>query len=150
MAAYCQEVRRLEDKFNGLELNHIPMRLNETAVMLAKAASGREPVPTGVFSSDQHKPSVHYEGPAWTNDGPSDLALGADQPMALSDPEVMELEEDPTTDPDPWDDWRILYLDYLLCDMLPTDKIEAQWFARHAKSFILVEGELYKQSHTRI
>jgi hypothetical protein len=23
MAAYCQEVRRLEDKFDGLELNHI-------------------------------------------------------------------------------------------------------------------------------
>ena len=24
MAAYCQEVRQLEDKFDGLELNHIP------------------------------------------------------------------------------------------------------------------------------
>ena len=29
MAAYYQEVRRLEDKFNGLELNHMPRRLNE-------------------------------------------------------------------------------------------------------------------------
>ena len=29
MAAYCQEVRQLEDKFNGLELNHIPRHLNE-------------------------------------------------------------------------------------------------------------------------
>jgi hypothetical protein len=24
MAAYCQEVRKLEDKFDGLELSHIP------------------------------------------------------------------------------------------------------------------------------
>ena len=40
MAAYCQEVRRLEDKFNGLELNHIPRCLNEAADALAKAASG--------------------------------------------------------------------------------------------------------------
>jgi hypothetical protein len=24
MVAYCQEVRKLEDKFDGLELNHIP------------------------------------------------------------------------------------------------------------------------------
>ena len=24
MAAYCQEVRQLEDKFDSLELNHIP------------------------------------------------------------------------------------------------------------------------------
>ena len=62
MAAYCQEVRWLEDKFDGLELNHIPRRLNEAADALAKAAAGREPVPTGVFTSDQHKPSVRYEG----------------------------------------------------------------------------------------
>ena len=54
MAACYQEVRWLEDKFDGLELNHIPRRLNEAANALAKAASGREPVPTGVFASDQH------------------------------------------------------------------------------------------------
>ena len=52
MAAYCQEVRRLEDKFDGLELNHIPRRLNEAAEALPEAASGRELVPTGVFASD--------------------------------------------------------------------------------------------------
>ena len=40
MATYCQEVRRLEDKFDGLELNHIPRRLNEAANALVKAASG--------------------------------------------------------------------------------------------------------------
>jgi ribonuclease HI len=31
MEAYCDEVRRLEDKFYGLELNHITRRYNETA-----------------------------------------------------------------------------------------------------------------------
>ena len=46
IAAYCQEVRQLEDKFDGLELNHIPRHLNEAADALAKMASGREPVPT--------------------------------------------------------------------------------------------------------
>ena len=40
MEAYCQEFRRLEDKFDGLELNHIPRRLNEAADTLAKAVSG--------------------------------------------------------------------------------------------------------------
>jgi ribonuclease HI len=34
--AYCDEVRRLEDKFYGLELNHIARRYNETANELAK------------------------------------------------------------------------------------------------------------------
>ena len=52
MVAYCREVHQLEDKFDGLELNHIPRRLNEAADALAKAASSREPVPTGIFASD--------------------------------------------------------------------------------------------------
>ena len=97
MEAYCQEVRWLEDRFDGLELNHIPRCLNEVANALAKAASSREPVPMGVFASNQHKPSVSYEGSKWANNGPSDLALGADQPMASPGPDVMELEEDPAT-----------------------------------------------------
>jgi ribonuclease HI len=45
MEAYCDEVRRLEDKFYGLELNHVTRRYNETADELAKIASGRTTVP---------------------------------------------------------------------------------------------------------
>ena len=44
----------------------------------------------------------------------------------------------------------MLYLDYLLHDTLPTDKTEARRLACRAKSFVLVEGKLYKQSHTGI
>jgi ribonuclease HI len=40
MEAYCDEVRCLEDKFHGLELNHVARRYNETADELAKIASG--------------------------------------------------------------------------------------------------------------
>ena len=61
MAVYCQVFRQLEDKFDGLELNHILRWLNEAADTLAKMASNREPVPTDVFTSEQHKPLVHYE-----------------------------------------------------------------------------------------
>ena len=39
MAAYCHEVRQLEDKFDGLKLNHISRRLNEAVNTLAKMAS---------------------------------------------------------------------------------------------------------------
>ena len=53
MDAYCREVRQLEDKFDGLELNHIPRCLNVAANVLAKTASGQEPVLMGVFTSDQ-------------------------------------------------------------------------------------------------
>ena len=56
MATYCQEVCQLEDKFDGLKLNHIPRRHNEAANALAKMVFGLEPVPMGIFTSDQYKP----------------------------------------------------------------------------------------------
>jgi ribonuclease HI len=52
MEAYCNEVRRLEDKFYGLELNHVARRYNETTDELAKIASGRTTVPPNVFFRD--------------------------------------------------------------------------------------------------
>jgi hypothetical protein len=61
MEAYCDEVRRLEDKFYGLELNHIARRYNKTADELAKIASGRTTVPPDVFSRDLHQPSVKID-----------------------------------------------------------------------------------------
>ena len=61
MDVYCLEVCQLEDKYDGLKLNHIPRCLNKAADALAKTASGREPVSTGVFASDQYKHLVRYE-----------------------------------------------------------------------------------------
>ena len=91
-----------------------------------------------------------YEGSEHAEVGPSDPAPRADPPTIPSDPEVMELEEDPAAKPNPLDDWRTPYLDYLLRDTLPMDKTEARRLARRAKSFVLVEGELYKRSHIGI
>jgi ribonuclease HI len=61
MEAYCDEVRRLEDKSHGLELNHVARRYNETADELAKIASGRTMVPPNVFSRDIYQPSVKLD-----------------------------------------------------------------------------------------
>ena len=96
-------------------------------------------MPTGVFASDQYKPLVHYKEPEQTGDAPPALGSGANQPSALSDPEVMELDEDPATESDPLADWRTPYLDYILDEALPTDKTEARRLARRAKSFVLLE-----------
>ncbi|XP_066381187.1 uncharacterized protein [Miscanthus floridulus] len=39
MEAYCKLVRHLEDKFDGLELNHVARKFNEAADKLARMAS---------------------------------------------------------------------------------------------------------------
>jgi len=101
MAAYCQEVHQLEHKFDGLKLNHILRRLNEAVDALVKTVSGRETMPTGIFTSDQYKPSVRYKEPEHAGDRPPALGSGTNQPSAPSNPEVMELDEDPTIEPDP-------------------------------------------------
>ena len=62
----------------------------------------------------------------------------------------MELDEDPSIEPDPLADWTMPYLNYLLHEVLPTDKMEARRLARRTKSFVIIEGECYKRSHTRI
>ena len=64
--------------------------------------------------------------------------------MAPSDLEVMELNEDPMIEPDPLDDWMTPYLAYLLREALPMDKTEARRLMRRAKSFVVIEGELYR------
>ena len=56
MEAYCNAVRRLEDKFDGLELNHVPRKYNEDTDELAKIASGRTTVPPNIFAHDISKP----------------------------------------------------------------------------------------------
>ena len=62
----------------------------------------------------------------------------------------MELVKDPVAEPDPPTDWRTSYLDYLLHEVLPADKMKARRLTRRAKSFIIIKGDLYKCSHTRI
>ena len=39
MEAYCNAVRRHEDKFDGLELNHVPCKYNEDGDKMAKIVS---------------------------------------------------------------------------------------------------------------
>jgi hypothetical protein len=58
MEAYYKEVWCLEDKFHGLELNHIVCKYNEAADELAKITSSRTTVPPDVFLRDLHEPSV--------------------------------------------------------------------------------------------
>jgi ribonuclease HI len=149
MEAYCDEVRHLENKFFGLELNHIARRYNETADELAKIASRRTTVPPDVFSRDLHQPSVK------TDDTPEPEKVSAlpevpsAQPEASSAPEGEALRvEEERNGVTPNRNWQTLYLQYLHRGELPLDRAEAQQLARRAKSFVLLgDGkELYHRS----
>jgi hypothetical protein len=58
MVVYHRAVHLLEDKFDGLELNHITRRFNKATDELAMLASDQEPVPSRIFASNLHKPLV--------------------------------------------------------------------------------------------
>ena len=82
MTAYYQEVRKLEDKFQGIELHHVPRRDNDAADFLAKLAAKRDPSPSGVFINDIHEPSTCIsEGPDQTRPN-GQPALGGSDPDA--------------------------------------------------------------------
>jgi ribonuclease HI len=139
MKAYCDEVRCLEDKFYGLELNHIARRYNEIADELAKIASARTMVPSNIFTRDIYQPSVKFD------DAPEPDETSAVEGEAFR----IEGERNGVT---PNTNWQTLYLQYLLRGELPLDKAEARRLARRAKSFVLLgdEEELYHHSPSGI
>jgi ribonuclease HI len=146
MEAYCDEVRRLEDKFHGLELNHVARRYNETADELAKIASGRTTVPPDVFSRDIYQPSVKLDDAP----EPDETSAQPEVPSA-AEGEALHIEEE-RNGVAPNQNWQTPYLQYLLRGELPLDKAEARRLARRAKSFVLLgdEKELYHRSPSGI
>jgi hypothetical protein len=162
MEAYCKAVRSLEDKFYGIELNHVPRRYNEEADELAKIASGR--IPPNVFARDIAQPSVAFEPHPSSHDGPS----GAPSNPAGAEP----IDEDPSNEayvlsllegygsheadamdiePAPaQEDCREKYIAWIARGELPADRAAARRVARMAKSFALVNGELYKRTASGI
>jgi ribonuclease HI len=146
MEAYCDEVRRLEDKFYGLELNHIARRYNETADELVKIASGRTTVPPDVFSRDIHQPSVKTDDTLEPEE-----ALAQPEASSAAEDEALRVEGE-RNGVTPNRNWQTPYLQYLHRGELPLDKAEARRLAWRAKSFALLgdEKELYHRSPSGI
>jgi hypothetical protein len=149
MEAYCEEVRCLEDKFHGLELNHIARRYNEATDELAKIASSQTTVPPDVFTRDLHQPSVNIRADGGVDGLSLDPLPEAEAPS--TEAEAMQVEgSTPPANPEP--NWRIPYLDHLTRGDLPSDKIEARRIAPRAKSFVIFgdSRELYRRSPTGV
>jgi hypothetical protein len=127
MEAYCDEVQRLEDKFYGLEQNHIARRYNETADELAKIASGRTMVPPDVFTRDLHQPSVKIDDTPEPEKASALPEAPSAQPEVPSAPEgeALRVEEERNGVP-PNRNCQTPYLQYLHRGELPLDRAEAR------------------------
>ena len=58
MEAYVDEVRKLEEHFDGLQMEHIPRAQNDIADGLSKCAALKLPVEPGIFVLKLTQPSV--------------------------------------------------------------------------------------------
>jgi hypothetical protein len=124
MDAYCLEVRKLENKFYGLEFHRVVRDNNIAADVLSKLGSTRAQVPAGIFVHELHVPSIPELAPPTT--------VPAHPPAGQ---EVMMIDVD----------WRSPFIDYLSEQKVPSDKNLAEQLIRHAKSYVLVGDKLYRQ-----
>ncbi|XP_039818524.1 uncharacterized protein LOC120681030 [Panicum virgatum] len=103
MDAYCLEVRKLENKFSGLEFHHVIRENNVATDVLSKLGSTRAQVPAGVFVHELHKPSIPEPAPTPPTTNPVPLETSQ---------EVMMIDVD----------WRKPFIDYLKDHLVPFDK----------------------------
>jgi hypothetical protein len=138
----------------------VPRRYNEEADELAKITSGRITIPPNVFAWDIIKPSVDLDPNPSSREEPSGAPSSptGTEPMdehpsneayvlpllevyGADEAEAMETEPVPNTG-----DWRDKYIAWMDRGELPSDRSEARRITRMAKSFTLVDGELYKRA----
>jgi hypothetical protein len=120
-------VRKLENKFSGLEVHHVLREHNVGADLLSKLGSTRAQE-AGVFIQELKQPSIKSSPHVTTDAGPQ-------QP----DREVMMLGED----------WREAYIDFIRDHRLPAGmdarSAEAARVMRRSKGFVLVDSKLYRR-----
>ena len=133
MTGYCNAVRKLENKFEGLELHHIPRLKNQAADDLAKIGSKREPIPSNVFLEHLHTPSVQDD--PFTEEPPqpkSSTDLTEVEILAVVNLVMEALVITP--------DWTVPYTAYILRKELLQDEEEAGQIIRRSKAFTVIRG----------
>jgi ribonuclease HI len=140
MAAYLEEVRKIEKRFMGMELQHIPHSDNSEADEIAKRASRREPQIPGIFEEWLLKPSAT---PLIVSPAVPREDLPPTPPMGASDygPSsgahlLLALEPQPES-------WTTEMKAYLEGGALPKVDAEAERVVHQAALYHLKEGDLY-------
>jgi len=128
MDAYVAEIRKLENKFSGLEIHHVVRDNNVAADVPSKLGSDRAEVPPGIFIHELHHPSINISNPMEVDPIPQETSR-----------EVMMIEAD----------WRTTFIDYIKDIVLPPEikkyDAEAVRIMRRSKNYVLVDNKLYKR-----
>jgi hypothetical protein len=124
MGKYCTAVRKLEDKFEGLEFHHVERDRNAAADALSKVGSSRAQVPLGVFVQEVPHPGI-----------PSDQA---EECNALSQPESDS------------NDWRGPIIRYIKNEEELNDKAAAERLFRQSTHYTLIGDTLYRRGATGV
>jgi ribonuclease HI len=127
MNAYCAEVRKLEDHFEGLEFHHVSRDNNVAADIISKMGSKRALVPASVFIQDLRKPSIRLLSDPDTS--PSDVP-------GIRDVLMVEVE----------DDWHLDFIAYIVEKRVPEDKVEREKIMRRATNYVIIGIEMYQRS----
>jgi ribonuclease HI len=126
MDSYFLEVRKLENKFYGLEFHHVLCDNNVAADVLSKLGSTRAQVPAGVFIHKLHAPSIPK--PVHTTD-PAPPQLGQEVMMVVVD-------------------WLQSFIDYIREKKVPSNMNLAEQLVCRARSYVLVGDKLYRRGST--
>jgi hypothetical protein len=142
MAAYLEEHRKMEKRFQGLELKHVPQGENVEADEIAKRASHRLAQPAGVFEERLFKPSA------------SPPTSGSELPPVLPPPPEQGA---PDCGPSSGDrvllafarqegvDWILELKAFLISSKLPKDESKVERIVRQASGYCVKDGDLYRR-----
>jgi ribonuclease HI len=119
MGKYCTAVRKLEDKFEGLEFLHVERDRNAAADTLSKIGSSRTQVPPRVFVQEVPRPSISSDQ--------------AEECNVLSQPESDS------------NDWREPIIRYIKNEEELDDKAAAERITRQSAHYTLIGDALYRR-----
>jgi ribonuclease HI len=142
MAAYLEEHRKMEKRFQGLELKHVPRGENVEAAEIAKRASHRQAQPADVFEERLFKPSA---SPPTTGSKvlptlPPPLEQGAlDCRPSSGERVLLALARQEGVD------WILELKAFLISSKLPKDESEVKRIVRLASGYCIKDGDLYQR-----
>jgi ribonuclease HI len=136
MLLYCQELRKLEKNFDGLEYLHILWGKNEIIDELAKLDSSQAMVPTEVFLQELHEPSMSRASAEASKVAESSQETPLPNESISESPEVMEVHSD----------WHTPFMIHFRTGNLLKDNVERERLHHRAGKYTLLNNKLFRWS----